>query len=102
MRSYLDTLALETNRNEEFFMSSVSDEDIVIFSCGENLKFPSRAKEIFVDGTFRSCPKFFYQMFTIHTLSQNVYLLSSYYWAVSKQKVPYEALTRIARLVNSL
>lgn len=31
-------------------------------------------KTIYVDGTFKYCPKLFYQLFTIHGLSNGYYI----------------------------
>ena len=48
---------------------------MVILSCATNLKIlTNTVDEIFVDGTFECCPKFFYQLYTIHGLSNGHYI----------------------------
>jgi hypothetical protein len=40
--------------------------NIIIFSCDVNLKHLCRCTRIFMDGTFKYCPKYFLQLFTLH------------------------------------
>jgi hypothetical protein len=48
---------------------------IVIFTCVTNLKcLSSQIKEIFIDGTFKCCPKFFLQLYTIHGCENGNYV----------------------------
>ncbi|ELP91144.1 hypothetical protein EIN_270400 [Entamoeba invadens IP1] len=44
---------------------------ILIFGNSEQLTMLARCKEVFMDGTFRSCPKQFYQLYTLHCQLQN-------------------------------
>ena len=56
-----------TSKDEEFVIMNDVPSGLIIFSCSSNLEFlTNSAEEIFVDGTFRFCPKFFYQLYTIH------------------------------------
>ena len=46
-----------------------SEKTTVMFSCKNNLQFFSSIDGLYVDGTFKSAPKFFHQLFTIHGLA---------------------------------
>jgi len=46
-----------------------SEKAIVMFSCKNNLQFFSSIDGLYVDGTFKSTPKFFHQIFTIQGLT---------------------------------
>ena len=46
-----------------------SEKAIVMFSCKNNLQFFSSIDGLYVDGTFKSTPKFFHQIFTIQGLA---------------------------------
>ena len=67
VHSALDSMDTNTNKCEQFLYENNSDAGIVIFTCKSNLEFLcNEADELFVDGTFKSCPKFFYQMYSVH------------------------------------
>jgi hypothetical protein len=55
-----------TNRKENFLMINDIESNIIIFSCDVNLKHLCRCTRIFMDGTFKYCPKYFLQLFTLH------------------------------------
>lgn len=55
-----------TSRQENFLVLNDTRSQIVIFSCPTNLQQLCKSKCIFMDGTFKYCPKYFLQVFTIH------------------------------------
>jgi hypothetical protein len=55
-----------TNRKENFLMINDIESNIIIFSCDVNLKHLCRCTRIFMDETFKYCPKYFLQLFTLH------------------------------------
>ena len=59
---------VKTNREEDFCMKASPEENIIMFSCYTNLHFLCSLDSVYLDGTFQFCPKFFYQMVTIHVL----------------------------------
>ncbi|KAF0765682.1 MULE domain-containing protein, partial [Aphis craccivora] len=61
---------LLTNRNENFLL----DSNILLFSTKTNLMFLSNVETIFVDGTFKSYPSLFTQIFTVHGLQNDKYI----------------------------
>ena len=42
------------------------EEKIIIFATDRNVTLLCEAETIYVDGTFETCPRLFYQVFTIH------------------------------------
>lgn len=71
----LNSMTTSTNKGEDFILENSPEKGLVILSCATNLKFlTNTADEIFVDGTFKCCPKFFYQLYTIHGLSNGHYI----------------------------
>uniref|UniRef100_A0A2S2NXU0 MULE transposase domain-containing protein n=1 Tax=Schizaphis graminum TaxID=13262 RepID=A0A2S2NXU0_SCHGA len=57
---------IKTNRDEIFLLINNSEKNIVAFSTQTNLKYLTECDVLYVDGTFKSCPKPFYQLFIIH------------------------------------
>ena len=55
---------------ERFLMTGDGEgnDKIIIFSTAANLKHLSQSDKIYVDGTFQTCPKLFYQIFTLHSM----------------------------------
>jgi len=59
----------ETQNGEPFLVKTErSDNDILIFTTASNLSVLSKCDTLYVDGTFKTCPKLFTQFFTIHGL----------------------------------
>lgn len=49
--------------------------NIIGFSCSTNLELLAKSDIWFIDGTTECSPKLFYQMFTIHTIKNEQYIL---------------------------
>ena len=63
----IELMDTRTSKNEESVITNDVPPGLIILSCSSNLEFlTNSAEEIFVDGTFRFCPKCFYQLYTIH------------------------------------
>uniref|UniRef100_A0A8D8WDT8 MULE transposase domain-containing protein n=1 Tax=Cacopsylla melanoneura TaxID=428564 RepID=A0A8D8WDT8_9HEMI len=58
------------------FFLLVNDEEtkIIMFSTVSNLQLLCDSQRVFMDGTFKSCPKFYFQVFTLLGLKNNVYI----------------------------
>jgi hypothetical protein len=65
---------IQTNRDEHFLLVNDNEYIIIIFSKITNLNFLSEVDTIFVDETFKNCPKLFTQFFTVHGLKNNNYI----------------------------
>jgi len=61
-------LNTKTNKEEDFLLVNDNKYNIVIFYTVENLNFLCNYNTFYVDGTFKSCPEIFMQIFTIHTI----------------------------------
>jgi len=64
---------IKTNKDEIFLLINNTEKNIVAFSTTTNLKFLSECKTLYIDGTFKSCPKLFYQLFIIHGAKNTTY-----------------------------
>ena len=71
----LNSMTTSTSKGEDFILENNPETGLVVLSCTTNLEFlTNNAEEIFVDGTFKCCPKFFYQLYTIHGLCNGHYI----------------------------
>lgn len=70
----LENLDIKTMSGESFLILNDSEKHIIIFSCQTNLTFIIEVDTIYMDGTFKYCPRFFLQMFTIHGLKNGHYI----------------------------
>ena len=53
---------IKTNKDESFVLHNDRETGIIIFSCTSNLRCPcNEVQEIFIDGTFKCCSKYFLQ-----------------------------------------
>lgn len=64
----------KTNKGEEFLLVNDSENHIVIFSTPQNLRFLCSCETILVEGTFKSAPTLFTQIFVIHGLQNDTYV----------------------------
>ena len=63
----LKSINLNTNKDESFMMVNYQENGIIVFTCNSNLTcLCNDISDIFVDGTFKYCTKFFHQLYTIH------------------------------------
>ena len=60
----IDTM---TSKEENFVIVNDQDSGIVIFSTASNVAcLCNDVEDLFIDGTFKCCPRYFYQLYTIH------------------------------------
>ncbi|KAE9543491.1 hypothetical protein AGLY_002291 [Aphis glycines] len=79
-----------TNKDEEFLLINDSENKITAFSTMTNLKFLCCQEKKFMDGTFSYCPKYFYQLFTIHTVENGNYIPLVFLLLPNKETKIYE------------
>ena len=61
-----------------------------MFSTETNLKFVSEPDiHLFADGTFQYCPKFYYQLYTIHVFRNGQYIPCAFFLLPDKTKQTY-------------
>jgi len=85
----LNSLEIKTYDDEQFLMVNDSNQNIVMFSCEKNLNTLNTVNTIYVDGTFKYCPKFFLQLFTICGLSNGHYIPLVYFLLHNKECESY-------------
>ncbi|XP_068238357.1 uncharacterized protein [Palaemon carinicauda] len=89
----LESMNTTTSKGEEFVLENNPDTGIVILSCTTNLEFlVTSAEEIFIDGTFKSCPKYFYQLYSIHGLCNGHYIPLVYVLLAGKSEEIYRTM----------
>ena len=89
-----------TKAGEQFliFDSGVGDnERILIFATQQGIRFLSNNSHWFMDGTFKLCPKIFYQIYTIHAPNNNQVFPYVFALWPNKNKVTYNRLFREVR-----
>jgi hypothetical protein len=64
---------IKTNRDVLFLLINNSKKNIIAFSTQTNLKYLIECAILYIDGTFKSCPKPFYQLFIIHGAKNSNY-----------------------------
>jgi hypothetical protein len=85
----LNVIGMETNKHEDFVLVNDSATGIIILGCEQNLKFLCNDVEIFADGTFKCCPKYFSQLYTFHGFKNGHYIPLVFCLLPSKSKECY-------------
>ena len=70
------------------------EKNVETFSCITNLQFLSSIDVLHVDGTSKSAPKFFHQLFIIRGLSNGHYVPLAFYLLANKHQTSYEDVFR--------
>lgn len=85
-------------------MFNDSLNNLIIFSCKENLSFLCGSETIYADGTFNYCTKFFTQLFTVHGFQNGHYIPLVFCLLKDKQSKTYElcflTLVNLCKSVN--
>ena len=63
---------------------------ILVFGTDKNIALLCEANTIYVDGTFQTCPKLFYQIFTFHAFKHGKQFPLVYAFLPNKQRQTYE------------
>ena len=62
----LEDMEVKSNKSELLLQTNDNVNGLIIFSCLSNIQCLCSVSEIFMDGTYKCCPKFFSQLYTIH------------------------------------
>ncbi|XP_068242338.1 uncharacterized protein [Palaemon carinicauda] len=93
---------LKTSKGEPFVCVNNEEEEIIIFSCLTNLMTLCNVHELFMDGTFQYCPKFFMQMYTIHGFQNGHYVPLVFMLLPGRSKEIYtKAFNFLLSILNS-
>lgn len=61
----------QTKSGEQFLLSSLDNNNIIIFATKRNLEIMETCETLYCDGTFDQAPKLFKQLYTIHGKVKN-------------------------------
>ena len=97
-----------TDANDDDEEQEEEDEDrCIVLGIKSNLKFLSETISpngsvatdirIFADGTFKTCPKLFYQVYTIHSIVKGQMFPIIYALLPNKKSITYEHLLRVVK-----
>ncbi|KAL8584038.1 hypothetical protein ACOMHN_022378 [Nucella lapillus] len=81
---------ITSNDGEEILQFNNERTGIILFTTLKNLQFLCQDDvEVFGDGTFEFCPKFFYQLYTIHGYKNGHYLPCAFFLLQSKSLIKF-------------
>lgn len=92
IHSTIDQMDVKTNKDENFVKVNDKDTGIVIFSTDQNLDCIRDMEELFIDGTFKCCPKYFYQLYSIHGCKNGNYVPLLFALLPSKSEECYKQM----------
>ena len=75
---------------------------ILLFGTDEGFRFLSNSQDWFLDGTFKSSPVQFMQLYTVHGLTNHRNIVGAYALLPNKRRTTYvEMLTEVQRLTHN-
>jgi len=77
-------MEFKTNKNQNILLVNSKETNIIGFSTLSNLKVLCDSDTTFVDGTFKSCPKLYHQLITVHCVINQSYVPLVYILLPSK------------------
>lgn len=91
-----------TSKGDQFllFDSGSSSDRILIFSTEKNLELMQKCDHWYADGTFKSAPKPFQQVFTIHGIKYDNVIPTIYALLTNKQKDTYIEVLKNIKLLK--
>ena len=81
----------KTNNGDPFLMfdSGASDDRILIFSTARNLQVLSTCRHLYADGTFKTVPSIFEQLYTVHGVKNGLTIPLIYALLPNKREQTY-------------
>ena len=83
---------VKTNIKEKGLFKLVSQDDMIIYGNPKCIEKFQYTKILFVDGTFKVCPKNWYQLYTFHGLVDNKRTTFFYCLLKNKERSTYEKM----------
>jgi len=78
------------NKSENCQLINYVESGIAIFSCTSNLEcLAKNVQDVFVDGTFKCCPKYFFQMYKCTDVQMEIMCLCYMHVHCYREKVKY-------------
>ena len=84
-----------TLNNQQFLLHQ--DQDIIIFGTQQNLQILAQSATIYMDGTFKSAPEMFTQLYTIHATYRDHVIPAIYTLLTDKTQTTYHRVIDIIR-----
>lgn len=85
----LSTINITTYRDEHFLFFINLVDNIIDFSTDTNMRALCEVNRIFMNDTFKSCPKYFSQLFTIRGLCNGLYVALFFFILPNKTSKTY-------------
>lgn len=86
----LEEYEVISSQNENMIKANNTETKIIMFATDSNLRFLCQDNvHLFGDGTFQYCPKFFYQLYTIHVFKNGQYVPCVFFLLPEKSKQCY-------------
>ncbi len=83
-------------KGENFLLAEEgADDKIIIFATDDHLRKLAGADMIFIDGTFQTCPRLFYQIFSIHAILHGKHVPLVYCLLPNKRQETYERVFQL-------
>ena len=91
-----------TSHGEKFLLydSGMNNQRMLIFSTTRNMRLLENSTAWFGDGTFKTVPDLFYQLYSIHVLTSHRVIPCVYALMPNKQQSTYEELFRELLVIN--
>jgi len=86
----LGSIDIKTNEGQQFILINNNIKNFILFSCDSNLRNLTSISQIYVDGTFRCCTKYFCLLFTVHALNNGLYYPIVYFLLPDKKCESYQ------------
>lgn len=90
-----------TSKGEPFLLheSGSGSNRILIFSTRDNIDLLEKAEHVYMDGTFKTTPKIFYQIYIIHAFLNSVQLPLVYVLLPNKTKETYLRMLQAVKVL---
>jgi len=82
------------NRGELFLYDSDALNEIIIFTCNTNIAFLKQLDFVYMDGTFNYYDKYYTQLYTIHGIKNEIYILLMFCLLPNKEKNMYHIIEK--------
>ena len=93
----------QTTGGQQFllFDSGHGEDRIIIFATDENIQLLAESPSWFMDGTFKTAPELFFQLYTIHSCTANRVLPCIYALLPNKQQATYTIFFEILKQLST-
>ncbi|KAK3762502.1 hypothetical protein RRG08_009890 [Elysia crispata] len=94
-RSLTETCEILQGHQSSILFNINSASSIIMFATPETVRFLCSTKHVYADGTFYTCPRYFYQLYTFFALNNGMYVPCVFFLLPDKTKQTYEQMLRM-------